>query len=328
MKLLLGLIVLIRAAASQELTHTCGNYPASAYGLECLLTSSADGGDAIEIVDESTDILHVAFGNSITEEEFATYPQEVGNWSKNSPRDAQFDGCILKSPLTPIDCSGMEECLAVKEVPEFNNSLWMETTQFACRGWYPSGKVDDIDLQPPPEGQILTDEWGNEYILHATVQEGKDGIADSLEGQVLPEGWSIREVTLTSPFSIWPDISDDGTCYYQILRDNLDNSYHGIGCGGDMRPTDFIDTCPDAVKSSSGAATEETSDTANPETESGGDMDTGNEETTETSEAAPSANETGTSDAAAAGTSEANFGAPHSLSIIGLVGLLGIFMST
>jgi hypothetical protein len=106
---------------------------------------------------------------------------------------------------------------------------------------------------------VLTDEYKNQYIMHASGANTTEGVDQAVQDAVFPEGWTIEQVDLPEPFTIYPDMDDEGNCYYTVVRDSADNSYHMIGCSPDTpRPTDMLDACPAAIKSS--AATPSPSD--------------------------------------------------------------------
>ena len=205
----------------------------------------------------------------MTYEEFTTYPSQVGIWSLNTPRNLQFQtNCFFKSPSTPTSCES-GDCIVNRAIKALNDTTWAELALNVCAGYYPSGDTD-IALGPAPEGQmlvapiskcqnmtfegptewILTDEFGNDYIMHASGANTTDAVNEAAETAVLPEGWSLKQIDLDEPFTIFPDMDDEGNCYYTVVRDSSDNSYHMIGCSPDReRPTDVLPACPDAVKS-------------------------------------------------------------------------------
>ncbi len=204
----------------------------------------------------------------MTYDEFITYSSPVGKWSLNSPRNLQFESnCFFKSPGTPTDCT--DACVEYTTVKVLNDTTWASLALNVCGGYFPSGDTD-IEVGAPPQGQImvtpiskcqnmtfaagpqytLTDQYGNLYIMHASGANTTDGVADAVQSAVLPEGWSIAQETLDEDFTIYPDMDDEGNCYYTIVRDSADNSYHMIGCSPTTpRPTDIFAACPAAIKS-------------------------------------------------------------------------------
>jgi len=96
---------------------------------------------------------------------------------------------------------------------------------------------------------ILTDEWKNTYIMHASGANTTDGVDAAAAAAVFPPGWSVAQVPLNGAFTISPRMTSAGDCFYTIIRDSQDNSYHQFGCGGATFPTDFNPACPAATKS-------------------------------------------------------------------------------
>ena len=201
-------------------------------------------------------------------EEFQSTPSQVGKWKLNSPRNLQFQAnCFFKSPTAPVDCT--DDCVEIERIKALNDTTWAALALNVCVGYFPSGDTN-VELGAPPPGQIfvspiskcqnmtfaagkqylLTDQFDNTYIMHASAANSSEGVADAVSEAVLPEGWSIEEATLGSDLTIYPQMTDDGSCYYTIVRDSADNSYHMIGCSsGRQRPTDIFESCPAEIKS-------------------------------------------------------------------------------
>jgi hypothetical protein len=96
---------------------------------------------------------------------------------------------------------------------------------------------------------ILTDQWKNTYIMHASGANTTDGVDAAATAAVFPAGWSVKKVPLNGTFTISPRMTSAGECYYTIIRDSQDNSYHQYGCGGTTFATDFNPACPAATQS-------------------------------------------------------------------------------
>jgi len=210
--------------------------------------------------------------NKMTYDEFITLPTQVGPYKLNTPRNLQFSSsCFFKSPNEPLDCAP-GECVNNVAIPELNDTTWGELAQNECSSNYPDSSVA-VGLGPTPEGSVLvtviskcqnmtftdsnyvlTDEWSNVYIMHASGSNTTDSIKEAAANAVFPDGWSVESVNLTEPFTIYPKMDEDGSCYYTIIRDSQDNSYHQIGCGGSVQPTDFNLSCPDETMSDEGKA--------------------------------------------------------------------------
>jgi len=172
-----------------------------------------------------------------------------------------------------MNCTEGDDCMEITNVKVLNDTTWGSLAINECAAYYPDNSTDVI-LGPAPEGQvlvavinkcqnmtfteeqawILTDEWNNNYIMHASGSNTTDGVDEAATSAVFPAGWSVAQVALSpNPFTIWPNMqADTGECFYTIIRDSADNSYHGIGCGGPQYPTDFNPACPAATQSGGG----------------------------------------------------------------------------
>ena len=170
-----------------------------------------------------------------------------------------------------MDCGGdsaSDECITINTIKSLNDTTWGELALNACAAYYPSNSTD-VALGPAPEGQvlvapinkcqnmtftetdawILTDEWSNTYIMHASGANTTDAVDEAATAAVFPEGWSVEKVPLNGTFTISPRMTSAGECYYTIVRDSQDNSYHQYGCGGTTFATDFNPACPVATQS-------------------------------------------------------------------------------
>lgn len=260
----------VNAGATVE--YTCGNYIDSP-SYACNVGSEEET-QALEVQEISTSVVYASSqDNPMTYEEFQTYPSQVGKWKLNTPRNLQFESnCFFKSPTSPIDCT--DDCIDIETIKALNDTTWAALALNVCAGYFPSGDTE-VELGAPPAGQIfvspiskcqnmtfaagpqyiLTDQYDNTYIMHASGANTTEGVADAVSEAELPEGWSIEQVTLGDDLTIYPDMTDDGSCYYTVVRDSADNSYHMIGCSPDRaRPTDIFAACPSEIKSTSAAS--------------------------------------------------------------------------
>ena len=76
---------------------------------------------------------------------------------------------------------------------------------------------------------FVTDEWGNEYIMHASGQTDQAQVAAAFEAAVLPAGWTKSSRVLTEDLVLNPAQGSDGSYHYLVFRDSADNTYHQIG---------------------------------------------------------------------------------------------------
>lgn len=212
--------------------------------------------------------------NKMTYDQFITYPPQVGAYSLNTPRNLQFSSnCFFKSPNESFDCAP-GECITNVAIPELDDTTWGELADNKCASYYPDSSTA-VALGPAPEGNVLvsviskcqnmtwtsdsiyvlTDEWSNTYIMHASGSNTTESLKEAASNAVFPEGWSVESVNITEPLTIYPRmVEEDGSCYYTIIRDSQDNSYHEIGCGGSVQPTDYVLSCPAETMSDEGKA--------------------------------------------------------------------------
>ncbi len=202
-----------------------------------------------------------------------SYPSQVGVYSLNTPRNLQFSSnCFYKSPNAPLNCTA-GNCIVNIAIPELNDTTWGELAANECAAYLPTSSTP-VALGPAPNGTVLvsviskcqnmtftsssvyvlTDEWDNHYIMHASGGNTTELVAEAAANAVFPEGWSVKQVNISEPLTIYPNMQEDGACYYTIVRDSQDNSYHEIGCGGNVQPTDYNMMCPSATMSDAGKA--------------------------------------------------------------------------
>jgi Ca2+-binding RTX toxin-like protein len=79
---------------------------------------------------------------------------------------------------------------------------------------------------------FVTDQWGNEYVMHASGETGAAEVAQAFEDAVLPAGWTKSSRTLTEDLILNPAEGADGSYHYLVFRDSADNTYHQISWSG------------------------------------------------------------------------------------------------
>lgn len=193
------------------------------------------GGVAKELLNGRTFQIVVGAGdNPIADADWASFQPRLP-WVKNSTRHLLFDdSCFFRSPGVPTDCSG-EGCLIFVE--EFDHT-WLLLTTFTNATCLPDATGCQSDgVQPGyvsvntidkcqqltfagPTIYELSDPAGNRYVMHATAT----GTPDT-SGVQLPAGWQLQVREISEPLVIEPAGGGEG-CYYNILRDNLLQSYH------------------------------------------------------------------------------------------------------
>ncbi len=191
-------------------------------------------GTAKELINMNTLMVVVAGGDSpITDRDWESFEAPSG-WTKNSTRNLQFDGsCFARSPNERADCQG-DACYTVVDV---EGHTWIELSQILSVDCIPSGKtcnpmgLGDGELafivtrkchQITFEGDVimLNGPNGERAVLHAS--KGDDPPSTNVD---LPDGWRLSTQTLDEPLTLVP-FGGPGGCYYNIIRDASEQSYH------------------------------------------------------------------------------------------------------
>ena len=199
---------------------------------------------AKEIVIGDTLMVAVAGGDHpIPDSEWEDFSPGWGN-RKNSTRSLQFDdSCFARSPHAAQGCVG-EDCATVVAVKDYT---WIELSQILAVDCRPDGGAcNPQSLQPGELAMIVTRKChrltfvgqqiflvgpqGEEAVLHASA-----GSAAPTTDVELPDGWSLERRTLDEPLTIHP-FGGEGECYYNVIRDELEQSYHQIAYAGDTYP--------------------------------------------------------------------------------------------
>lgn len=94
------------------------------------------------------------------------------------------------------------------------------------------GAPSDDEMAVPLTRYFVTDQWGNEYIMHASGQDDPDAVAAAFDAAVLPAGWSKSVRTLTEDLILNPAEGSDGSYHYLVFRDSADNTYHQVSWSG------------------------------------------------------------------------------------------------
>jgi hypothetical protein len=81
------------------------------------------------------------------------------------------------------------------------------------------------------ERYFVTDQWGNEYIMHASGRTSQADVRAAFESAILPAGWRKSIRRLGQDLILRPAQSDDPDArfHYLVIRDSADNTYHQIG---------------------------------------------------------------------------------------------------
>jgi hypothetical protein len=203
-------------------------------GAVCAGGSSESTGVAKEILNLETDVIYVAGGeNAMPDDVWASYSFRLP-LLKNSTRNLMFDGsCFFRSPGVEATCEG-DACFTIDEVVGYS---WLALTTIEGQSCFPDASGCSGDVVNPgfvsvntiakchqivydgPTIYELSDGQGNLYVMHAT----DDGVPDL--DPALPPGWTLTERTIDEPLVLLPFGGGD-SCYYNVLRDNLVQSYH------------------------------------------------------------------------------------------------------
>lgn len=189
---------------------------------------------AKEILNLESEDIFVAGGENPMPDEIWQNTTIRLPYFKNSTRFLLFNGsCFFRSPDAPADCSGTA-CFTTDTIFGYT---WLKLTTVVGNNCFPDTSGCTSDTVKPGyvsvntiakchqitfEGTIyeLSDGQGNLYVMHATATRTPD-----TANVVLPAGWMLTSRTLDEPLVILPGGGGDG-CYYNILRDNLVQSYH------------------------------------------------------------------------------------------------------
>jgi hypothetical protein len=81
----------------------------------------------------------------------------------------------------------------------------------------------------PLDRHFVIDQWGNEYIMHASGGLDQGAVAAAFAAAVLPPGWEKSTRQLAEDLILRPAEGADGSFHYLVWRDSSDNTYHQIG---------------------------------------------------------------------------------------------------
>jgi hypothetical protein len=93
---------------------------------------------------------------------------------------------------------------------------------------------------------FVKDAYGNMYIMHASGQSSTANQATAFWNSSLPQGWTKIQVYLPSDLVIVPTAGYNPayptTTQYEfnLLRDNLDSTYHQLYWGSNHQPAEYI----------------------------------------------------------------------------------------
>jgi hypothetical protein len=192
---------------------------------------------AKEIFNLESDDIYIAGGsNPMPDDVWTNYGFRLP-LLKNTTRNLLFGpSCFFRSPDAAANCVG-EACFTVEELVGYT---WLKLTTVAGNDCYPDPSGCSGDQVKPgyvsintiakchqivfngPTVYELADGQGNRYIMHATA----DGQPKTAE-PALPDGWTLTAQTISEPLVLLPFGGGD-QCYYNVVRDNLVQSYHQV----------------------------------------------------------------------------------------------------
>lgn len=214
-------------------------------GASCIGDGEESPGIAKEFINLESDDIYVAGGaNAMPDAEWTNYSFRFPLF-KNSTRNLLFQGsCFFRSPDVAATCVG-DACFTMEEIVGYD---WLKLTTIIGNSCYPDASGCSLDVVNPgyisintiakchrlvfdaPRIYELADGNGNVYVMHATGTGTPD-----LSGPTLPEGFTLTERTITDPLVVLPFGGGDN-CYFNVVRDNLVQSYHQIAYAGDRYP--------------------------------------------------------------------------------------------
>jgi hypothetical protein len=207
------------------------------------LNKAAPTGFAKEVLMGSTRTVVIAGGPlPISDEDWTGFWPGPGN-RKNSDRHLLFTrSCFARSPNRPAGCRG-DDC---REVVELRGHTWVALSRIEAADCLPTpAACDGTKAQPGSLLVVVTEKChelvfeGPVFMLHgprgerAVMHATADGHPTT--NVTLPQGWTLTTETLPSPLVVHPFGGGD-RCFYNIIRDHLEQSYHQLSFAGPTYP--------------------------------------------------------------------------------------------
>lgn len=170
----------------------------------------------------------------ISDEEWGGYTPSFGN-IKNSDRHLLFSAsCFARSPGLPIDCRGD----ACRTIVELDGHTWVALSQIDAYDCVPAdGGCSMSNVEPHHLAFIVTEKCHElRFTGEAVFLRGPDGEVAVMHATPdgnprltarLPDGWTVAREALSSELVVHPFGGGD-RCFYNIIRDELQQSYHQI----------------------------------------------------------------------------------------------------
>lgn len=170
----------------------------------------------------------------ISDDDWADYTPSFGNL-KNSDRHLLFGAsCFSRSPGTPSDCRG-DDC---RTVVELDGHTWIGLSKIDAFDCLPAdGGCSTSKVEPGHLAFVVTEKChelrfsddaiflrgpdGEVAVMHATA-DGHPTVTATL-----PAGWTLTREELDDDLVLHPFGGGD-RCFYNIIRDEFQQSYHQI----------------------------------------------------------------------------------------------------
>jgi hypothetical protein len=206
--------------------------------------------------------------NPIPDDDWPDYELEPP-FLKNTTRNLQFNESeFLASPGAPIGVTTYIKTpvdgYTWAAMSEAINALWpYDPTRYAAPSNTNAYFAGNFEVTPPPgvvkvtanykgqnmkfwayaegakpgrgkpvalERYFVTDQWGNQYIMHASGERSEADVRAAFERATLPPGWRKSIRRLGQDLVLRPAESDDPDArfHYLVIRDSADNTYHQI----------------------------------------------------------------------------------------------------
>jgi hypothetical protein len=142
----------------------------------------------------------------------AMWPYDPADYSGFAAQNAYYAGNLIVNPLPGV----------VKITANYkgqNMKFWANE----------DGEAPGTPGAVPLDRHFVIDQWGNEYIMHASGELDQGAVAAAFAAAVLPPGWEKSTRQLAEDLILRPAEGADGSFHYLVWRDSADNTYHQIG---------------------------------------------------------------------------------------------------
>lgn len=102
----------------------------------------------------------------------------------------------------------------------------------------------DADTGAVLDRYFIRDEWGNEYIMHASGKDDPAEVRAAFDAAVLPTGWTKSVRQLSQDLILEPAVGADDSYHYLVVRDSADSTYHQVSWSGQGSLAAQVDGMP------------------------------------------------------------------------------------